>query len=1099
MDFRQLIQSQFDPEVALHLTEFGNSIARLNADVVMFMARKSLCLFDVLLRLGITPPQQVVVSDRILDMRLDILRGKRVALIDDTLILGTTLAKTKRLLYAAGAASVTCHVFCVDTKWWCKDLIVPDTIELEMGDEAVMSFCSATVRALSLSPRPYIVDFPVSKPVKIPANNSHLFLSDIAWTGHNISTPLQERHDIAALTFFPSDTELSDLRCMWGPSVMDCLDLVKVRGFARKQRDVFWVQLVPIVVLKPLRVKAMDLLFRHLVSRYEEASQRSLKLLSDLCASPESKQRFVQYALSTSLGRRFHLAIDAVLPKATEFGYDAAEAARHFGPWVLDDLEAIHAVELRPFEGELENVAPVDIPEDISVWSADILKHNGDNLLSRNAAESAENLLGEVAEVFLNNYDLREIPTRLEVQRLGARFLDNGYAGPVRDRLEMGLPWPLVTKYIADRLDREPNNQLSNVLSLVLDFCNDQGISVPITCVFDDVVFRAYRHGEDVKFTDAEVGLSYHAIDGFLDSSRSRTITSLKLEKLLVLLIKAGIARGFMEPLFTSTPGVEPVLRIGFDLRGAVPMVRRGHRGKGAKDEWFSNYLLRRGVIAREDKKRYSLRRQIEGNYRIASAPDEAWELGNLIGSLCRGRTNPTAPLDDNSLTLLATCATPRHAAAALQAELDLISEWWCGRSGETQLALINWDDPWSVNALLKRLLSSNGHMAVNSGVLKYAGYSDNAVKKIVDECGEYLGREFSKRDVKRWKAYWSSLSQLEAIGEKEVCDPLIDKAIVLLWEVAVCIYLMELSLRYHLKNTLGAETSYGEFTRTMDKIDGFRTSMRKRSIPPTAFVQAITKRLDEIRGQLDRGFDSKAAFSYALSSLATRMPEVESRVEIMTPIIERYGKLFSRRDYSYLAYYDLMDSTATKAGRQDIDVEQYRLEIDGCKRFINSQLSGVASRASKEQTEVFLWNGTGSSTNDCKHILIGGPSSMKLLHETVACLQHALEAYPMCSMRIHLVPCAFANTTVYRQEFGTEADGKRFWEHWSRVAKQLSSFEATLHLGQSFLAIASERLIRDFVLPDGMTWVESLEAEITSEIEMLSRTVKVKYGPVHT
>ena len=36
----------------------------------MFMARKSLCLYDVLLRLGIPPAEQCIVSDRVLDMDL---------------------------------------------------------------------------------------------------------------------------------------------------------------------------------------------------------------------------------------------------------------------------------------------------------------------------------------------------------------------------------------------------------------------------------------------------------------------------------------------------------------------------------------------------------------------------------------------------------------------------------------------------------------------------------------------------------------------------------------------------------------------------------------------------------------------------------------------------------------------------------------------------------------------------------------------------------------------------------------------------------------------------------------------------------------------
>jgi hypothetical protein len=65
-DFRAAILGQFETDVAMALIEFGKCIAKIDADVLVFMARKSLCLYDVLLRIGIPPAEQCVVSDRLL-------------------------------------------------------------------------------------------------------------------------------------------------------------------------------------------------------------------------------------------------------------------------------------------------------------------------------------------------------------------------------------------------------------------------------------------------------------------------------------------------------------------------------------------------------------------------------------------------------------------------------------------------------------------------------------------------------------------------------------------------------------------------------------------------------------------------------------------------------------------------------------------------------------------------------------------------------------------------------------------------------------------------------------------------------------------------
>ena len=153
--------------IAAQLIEFGKFLGSLDVDVLIFMARKSLCLYDVLLAIGIPPTDRIIISDRALDLNIDALRGKRIALIDDTLIVGTTIAKTKVTLAEIPNTSVSVHVFCVDTDWQVDSLVIPDTVFLRADDRTVMHFCAGLVRAMSLLPRPYLVDFPLTSPFRI--------------------------------------------------------------------------------------------------------------------------------------------------------------------------------------------------------------------------------------------------------------------------------------------------------------------------------------------------------------------------------------------------------------------------------------------------------------------------------------------------------------------------------------------------------------------------------------------------------------------------------------------------------------------------------------------------------------------------------------------------------------------------------------------------------------------------------------------------------------------------------------------------------------------------------------------------------------------
>lgn len=789
------------------------------------------------------------------------------------------------------------------------------------------------------------------------------------------------------------------------------------------------------------------------------------------------------------------------LSRQLNFVPDAIETDRHFGPWVHDELDALSRyVPDHSNSTKRIHILPSEAPASVLDWSAEVLRKNTPFLFTTDDDGSEiDNLVADFTEVFLNNYDLREIPTREEAKKLGRRILDQS-RGPSRDRLEMGIPWSSIVDHFALLAKAKPSRELRDILTLVLDYCNDQGVTVPITCVQDNVVFRAYRHGEDVKFTDAEVALTCEAIDGFFKGSHRTSITKLKLEKLLVILIKIGIARQLMEPLFVNTSGVQSVLRIGFNLRGAIPLLRRGPQNRADTDEWFTQYLRRRGVIAPgANKKNYVLRKRVTGNFRSVHAPEEAWELGYMIGLLTQSSKNSSAPLDDTGLTLLATCATPRHAAAALQAELDIFLRYWDDYSSEIALGAGDWDNVGRVLKVLKDYLIGNGHMAVNSALMKFVGYRNGAPEAIVGECSKYLRDHYSEVDVRRWNSYWRSLKSLEAVEERIRFDPLIEKAAVLSWELAACLFMAELSLRQHLRRVLGSDNPYADTSQCVEKMGRFRKNMKKQGVAESPFLREVFTRFARQGEDQSADLGYRDGYSQAIEWLRSRLPLVEQRVEVMAPAIEQFGRLFDRHDYQLMVYYDLVDSTATRAGRRGVDVEEYRAEVEGCKGFINNQLARLCQGAIRDGTEVFLWNGTGSSTNDCKHIFIGGPGAWRILHECIADLASAMEAYPRCAMRIHVVPCNFMGTGVYRHECETEPSGKKFWEHWSRITKAAKPLEDGLPDGKSFLMLVGEPLIDKLVLPEQIHWPSPAETTLSSEIGLVGRSVKIKYGEIST
>ncbi|MEM7479186.1 MAG: phosphoribosyltransferase, partial [Planctomycetota bacterium] len=203
---KEVFLQRFDEGVRPEIVEFGKRIRRISneSDVIVFMARKAACFAEALRVLKLTSYHCEVASHRVVDMNISWMAGKRVAVIDDALITGTTMFRTAERLRSV-ASEVSCHVFCVNRHWWARDLVQPKAPYLELDDEQCACLCARIVEAISLVPIPYSTDYPLFGGFYLHARHIEKLLARGDWSVSEVGTNLQKRNGVFSKTFTPTD------------------------------------------------------------------------------------------------------------------------------------------------------------------------------------------------------------------------------------------------------------------------------------------------------------------------------------------------------------------------------------------------------------------------------------------------------------------------------------------------------------------------------------------------------------------------------------------------------------------------------------------------------------------------------------------------------------------------------------------------------------------------------------------------------------------------------------------------------------------------------------------------------------------------------
>lgn len=777
---QKIFLSQFDQQIRKYIIEYCKRFIRDEYDVYILLARKAACFLTVLEDLEFISFNGTVVSDRVLEYDTSWLIGKRVAIIDDTIISGTTIYKIVKRLKEIGVSSVSIHAFCINDYWFVEDLLNIDGESclrqpyMRVSHTSSIRFCRQIVNALSIIPRPYNIDFPVCEIGKLSKSQFLTLIEDDSWEIVRTTTRLQELYDVesASLTF------KADLLADFNDSIgcdISCLYFAKLRLFLKELSDnsdksyvKYTCKVVPYVMFNPISVDFAN----YMIASICQVEKIDETLLQKDLRTPGAKLLFIQYYFAIRLFRWWSARTGILLNKTLGNKVNKRSQNLLFSPSILELVDQFSYTEKLHIE--------------LSVVENEI---NQSEKYKERAYKKAQ---GGLTSQFLYLYYTKELPARRKVRKDGCRaFHEKDYTSII-NRLNDGLSVSDLSKCVPPDI-MSPIHKTS-YLSTFLDHAIDKGIIVPITRVRDNRLCRAYRHGEEVIWGDSNdkmLAIFFKEL-----TKGANRIPKLIFEKMLVLFLKIGLRMDILDEYNMEAPVAvkNDIIGIRSYLFGQVSEYytvnpydsfdKSPILDPDTKSYWTSHRLQHLGLIV-DDKKAGFLLQFDKMDYarysddRVAGeATDIDPEIEDKVLTMAEifSECLEKKFLTSDGLVELTSCINPQDNTASIGAELCIFSKQLNQYLNKLDGALRFGNLNVELLKELRRPVKKTGAdtiflwTAVNSGKDKYFSYKTgkgiallNKIKTQLMHSNSLAGRQ--------WENYWRKDKELVNTCDSELND----------------------------------------------------------------------------------------------------------------------------------------------------------------------------------------------------------------------------------------------------------------------------------------------------------------------------------------
>ncbi len=772
MDNSEILSFAFDDIYYKEIINFSRRVSELDADIIVLMARKAACLVRLLEETNLIVFDGLVISDRRLDMNLTFIKGKKVAIIDDVVVSGTTTYNTITKIIESGASDVSVHVLGINTLWFNPDLFNYVDFEgniksylvapfLKLTDAQCMQFCSNVVSCFALAAFPYDVDYPTYHAFRMSKNSFDKLVSYYDWDSYDVSSQMQHQNSTKTITLLPSEHILAVLDESLGFCISQ-FSFCKVRLFVKfpnKNKKTCIVNPVPYFAFNEINEESICILFAKIIENIDGEFTTLTKL------------RLLQYVISGVLFLIWQDAFIDLFGKSSTPDIDLHRFGLIFPKELYKNVKTIISktrdqnTKLVRFNAELKGADDIFVDEKA--------------LLNIHGSDSIAILQARLVEPFTNLYKTKELESRKIVKQYGkAAFNDEQYKNLI-GRLNIGYSYNFLKSIINDAAEFF---NIDAVVSLFIDKAIDAGVIVPFIAYRKGMYFRAYRHGEDVPFGEKEEKLCEILLESYQQAGGSSALSEVRIEKMLALLLQIGIHQELFTQFASNTqnedklyihsqyPGnnlhlPEKSMNLTAYIMGKVVTiddVDESGNGKrkhyiSSKNEavWLSAVLKDKGIIVKDDANSY---------YNVVNKIDIDMDqnsisktriIGTVFGLLYKNHTEGRLPsTDDNDLVLFSSCLLPRDILSSLAAEIAIFIAQ--GR-GYCEKCVNSVNDPIQCLANQEQYPNLSFYQCINNGQKKFLDFYNHIPYKRLQEiqgqfCADEKQYEFC-RDL--WTQFW--------------------------------------------------------------------------------------------------------------------------------------------------------------------------------------------------------------------------------------------------------------------------------------------------------------------------------------------------------
>ena len=588
-----------------------------------------------------------------------------------------------------------------------------------------------------------------------------------------------------SITFTPQKNVLMELdkQLGWNFS-QNCL--LKIRLYGRlfdKKRKTYWCKILPIAAMEPVPCKIIETLFEKVLKvnfvteqefkEFFNASHLDSNEKKD--AELNSKLRFISFLIASYLKKIWFSQVNKEILTATHLFQDEKNISYLFPPRLIKTIKRL---------SEINEPIFTSVPNYYRTLEANEYENS---TCSQEQYIDEYTLQNKLMDPFIKLFEGKELKARDLVCKHGKGVFDLQEWKNIINRLNIGFSLPEMRAWI----DEYSTINVEKLLSLFLDWAIDHGYIVPITCKQNGLIYRAYRHGEDVEFGQSQERMCVLMLESLRNASKIEALPHTLVEKALVILIRIGIQQHFFN-YWGGKLGDFQSVGIRFSMHGAVVTT-------GSDKLYFTTD--HHSLTAIMEDHNYISRKTKDEPWKILKIPQSGFHpdgenkailVGSLIGELYTSTPDLNTHISTDDMTIIASCLYPKDAIGALAAQIhNGACDIHYSCLTEKYLSSLSIDELYEfITKFRKRKIFFSAH----NGFWKFRKFLSRDAWEIIERVSKSLDNPIYKAT---WDSFWPSEGRQGEVAIPDNLKTLLVREGFWLFNLKALCFMFEVALRY--------------------------------------------------------------------------------------------------------------------------------------------------------------------------------------------------------------------------------------------------------------------------------------------------------------